>query len=92
MAFQDSVIDQAWTRSGGRCECTCTEHGHSERCNHELQRERRGAEPSYWWEAHKKVADGDETLNNCEILCQDCFKQTKTRKKLERAIRSLIRI
>jgi len=92
MAFQDSVVDQAWVRSGGQCECTRTDHGHSERCDHELQKDRRGAEPSYWWEAHKKVARDDETLDNCEILCQDCFKQMRTQKKLEWAIWSLIRI
>ena len=92
MAFQDSVVDQAWARSGGRCECTRKDHGHSGRCGHELQKDRRGAEPSYWWEAHKKVTGGDETLDNCEILCQDCFKQTKTQKRPEWAIWSLIRM
>ena len=83
MAFEDSVVDQAWARSGGRCECTRRGHGHSERCGHELLRERRGAEPSYWWEAQKKAAGGDYTLNNCEILCQDCFKQKRAKKGCE---------
>jgi hypothetical protein len=82
MAFIDSVVDQAWARSGERCECTHTGHGHSGRCGHELLRERRGAEPSYWWEAHKKVAGGDDTLSNCEILCQDCSMQKRTQTRL----------
>ena len=83
MAFENSVVDQAWARSGGWCECTDTSHGHSERCAHELLRDRRGAEPSYWWEAHKKVAGGNYTLSNCEILCHECFKQMQTQKTLE---------
>ena len=82
MAFLDSVIDQAWARSGGRCECTRTGHGHAERCDQELLKERRGAEPSYWWEAHKKVAGGDDTLSNCEILCHNCSRQTLPKKRL----------
>ena len=83
MAFPDSIVDQAWARSGGRCECNRKGHGHSERCGRELLRDRRGAEPSYWWEACKKAANGDDTLSNCEILCQDCYKQTRTKKRLE---------
>lgn len=87
MSFSDSVVDQAWTRSGGRCECTLTGHGHSERCGHELLRDRRGAEPSYCWEAHKKVAGGDDSLDNCEILCHQCCKQIRAKKKSEWATR-----
>ena len=83
MGFPDSVVEQAWARSGGRCECTHRGHGHSGQCGHELLKERRGAEPSYWWEAHKKAAGDDDTLNNCEILCQDCFKQTRAKKRSE---------
>jgi len=81
MAFSDSVVDQAWIRSDGRCECTDTGHGHSERCCRELLRDRRGSEPSCWWEAHKKVAGGDDTLSNCEILCQECSRQTRAQKR-----------
>jgi len=84
MALEESVVDQAWARSGGRCECTHSEHGHSERCGRELLRDRRGVEPSYRWEAHKKVADGDDTLINYEILCQECSKQTRTQKTLDK--------
>ena len=83
MALDDSVVDQAWARSGGRCECTNSDHGHSERCGRELLRERRGSDPSYRWEAHIKVTDGDDTLSNCEILCHDCFKQMRAQKTLD---------
>lgn len=84
MAFENSIVDQAWVRSGGRCECTHIDHGHSERCGRELLRDRRGAEPSYWWEAHKKVAGGNDTLNNCEILCHECFEQTRPQRIMDK--------
>ena len=83
MALEDLVVDQAWARSGGQCECTTPSHGHSERCSHKLLRERRGADPHYWWQAHKKVTGSDDTLNNCEILCHGCFKQTQNQKTLD---------
>jgi hypothetical protein len=84
MALEESVVDQAWARSGGRCECTNSDHGHSKRCGRELLRDRRGAEPSYRWEAHKKVADGEDNLSNCEILCHECFKQTRIQKTIDK--------
>jgi hypothetical protein len=84
MALENSVVDQAWARSGGRCECTCSGHGHSDRCGRELLRDRRGAEPSYWWEAHKKAAGGKDTLSNYEILCHKCFKQASNKKTLDK--------
>jgi hypothetical protein len=84
MALENSVVDQAWARSGGRCECTHTDHGHSKRCGRELLRDRRGAEPTYWWEAHKKVAGGNDTLSNCEILCHECFKQMRAQRILDK--------
>jgi hypothetical protein len=83
MALEESVVDQAWAWSGGQCECTDTSHGHSERCSHKLLRERRGSDPYYWWQAHKKVTGGEDTLRNCEILCHECFKQTQTKKTSE---------
>jgi len=83
-AFEESVVDQAWARSGGRCECTHSDRGHSERCGRELLRDRRGAGPSYRWEAHKKVAGGNDALSNCEILCHECSKQTQTQNVLDK--------
>jgi len=78
MAFTDSVVDQAWQRSGGKCECTRTGHGHTGRCNRGLLKSSRGAESSQGWEAHHITAGGMDTLSNCQILCQDCHKKTGT--------------
>jgi len=78
MAFPESVVKQAWDRSGGRCECRRTTHGHSGRCSRTLLWPSRGKETSYGWEAHHINANGPDTLSNCEILCQDCHKKTRT--------------
>jgi len=75
--FPDSVVEQAWTRSGGKCECVRTTHGHTGRCNKELYKHRRGERDSeYCWETHHISASGEGTLSNCEILCCKCHYAT----------------
>lgn len=77
MAFPQSVIDDAWSRSGGKCECKRTGHGHTGRCNRTLIYNDRGKDDSSGcWEAHHIDPDGPDTLSNCEILCCDCHKKT----------------
>ncbi len=78
MAFPDSVIQQAQARSGGRCECKRTAHGHYGRCNNWLCAGSRGWETIDGWKAHHISAGGLDTLSNCEILCEECQKQTTT--------------
>ncbi len=77
MAFSSDVINQAWQRSGGKCECRRTSHGHSYvRCNKELVFDNRGREGRGAWEAHHVNSNGSDTLSNCEIICWDCHKKT----------------
>jgi len=78
MAFPTSIVDQAWNKSGGQCECTRTGHGHSGRCSRELLKVRRGVESPYGWETHHKTVGCDDTLSNCEVLCLSCHKETQT--------------
>ena len=76
--FSDEIVEQAWTRSGGKCECTRTTHGHTGRCNKMLLKSSRGdRDSSYGWEAHHISSSGGDTLSNCEILCWNpCHKAT----------------
>jgi hypothetical protein len=74
--FPDSVVKQAWDRSGGKCECKRTGHGHYGRCNKPLVWSKRGKEESGGWEAHHIDSNGPPTLSNCEILCIECHKKT----------------
>lgn len=76
MAFPESVVIQAWNRSKAKCECTRTSHYHLSRCNKALLWGSRGSESEYGWEAHHIIADGPDTVSNCEILCQKCHKAT----------------
>lgn len=78
MAFPESVVRDAWNRSGGKCECKRKNHGHIGRCSKTLRWASRGTEGAYGWEAHHIVAGGPDTLSNCEILCQPCHKKTQT--------------
>ncbi|MBA7545837.1 hypothetical protein ES705_38215 [subsurface metagenome] len=76
MAFSESVIDQAWKRSGGACECRRTSHDHGSICKKNLIKSNRGRDGYGCWEAHHINANGGDGLSNCEILCWDCHKKT----------------
>jgi len=76
MAFPDSVVDAAWIRAGGKCECRRVGHVHSIPHGSSLTRANRGREGRGAWEAHHRVRGGPDTLSNCEILCWDCHSRT----------------
>lgn len=83
MAFSSTVIENAWKRSGGRCECCRSTCGHgNRRCNKMLNWDAHGKDnASGGWEAHHKVAvasGGSDALSNCEILCIACHRNTRT--------------
>lgn len=76
MAFSEAVLNQAYARSGGRCECRREHSGvtaphHGGRCP--ITFGRHGA-----WHAHHIVAGGPDTLSNCEVLCETCHQLTRT--------------
>ena len=73
--FSESVKNQAFVRSGGRCECQRIHSGlqaphHGGRCPRTFARF--GA-----WEAHHINADGPTILSNCEALCTTCYELTR---------------
>lgn len=81
MAFSEIVVEAAWHRSGGRCECRNGRCGHFVwGCNKPLDRNARGDDFSAGgWEAHHVVPlkeGGKDTLSNCQILCIPCHKAT----------------
>jgi hypothetical protein len=77
MPFPESVVEYAWSRSRGRCECRRVSHGHDNvRCNKILMWRNRGLEGIGAWEAHHKSISGGDGLSNCEILCWDCHSKT----------------
>ncbi len=79
MGFSNDVVEQAWKRCGGSCECRRAAHDHLYiRCNKQLVWDNRGREGRGAWEAHHKNANGGDSLSNCEILCWDCHKGTES--------------
>lgn len=80
MAFSEAIRDQAFARSGGRCECHRQHNGldaphHGGRCPRTFTRY--GGQ----WEAHHIVsvlAGGPDTLSNCEVLCIPCHQLVQT--------------
>jgi len=76
--FSDAVIQAAWRRCGGQCECKRISHNHGYRCPQKLNWNLRGSELPGGWEAHHVNSNGDGSLSNCEILCQWCHKHTES--------------
>ena len=77
MAFTENVVEQAWKRAGGKCECKRWTHNHSVvRCGKELVFANRAKEGQGRWEARRVEPSGGDTLSNCEILCADCYKRS----------------
>jgi 5-methylcytosine-specific restriction endonuclease McrA len=79
MAFSELVRDQAYWRSGGRCECARLHPlalyppHRGGRCSRTFARH--GGQ----WEAHHRLsvaAGGSDTLANCEVLCVACHQLT----------------
>lgn len=77
MAFQDDVVQKAWQRSGGKCECQNRSHDHGfNQCDELLEWVNRGQPGVGSWETRHKLApdeDGEDTLENCQVLCWDCL-------------------
>ncbi len=78
--FSDETIENAWMRSRAQCECRRKGHGHRTRCTHKLEWEERGqANERGGWEAYRKGSPsvgGWEAVNQSEILCWTCYRQT----------------
>ena len=72
--FSKSVLKVAWLRAEDRCECTRVGHGHVQRCQMRLRFAERGSEAPWGWEARRRHEDRADTLSNCEILCQSCYR------------------
>ena len=75
MAFPENVVEQAWKRAGGKCECKRWTHKHNVvRCGQELVFANRGKKGQGRWEAHRISHTDGDTLSNYEILCAYCYK------------------
>jgi hypothetical protein len=77
MAFSNSILDKAFIRAGGKCEI----------CRTNLRFNYKGGKNDMSWEAYKIKQGGgtsEDGLDNCKILCADCYKLKKSRMDLKR--------
>jgi 5-methylcytosine-specific restriction endonuclease McrA len=80
MAFSEGTKDEAYKRSGGRCECTRDHPGRPEAPHHGGRCPRTFSRSS-GWEAHhitSVAARGTDALSNLEVLCTTCHQLTAT--------------
>ena len=70
MAFAEETLEEAFERSGGRCECNRGSCG-----NHYLSRcPTRLSKATAVYNRIKATGFGDlDRLDNCEVICQTCF-------------------
>ena len=72
LPFSEAIIQAAWTRSAGICECSDIVHGHAQRCSTRLLWTLQGGELGGGWQAVRKASWGTDVLANCEIRCVKC--------------------
>ncbi len=72
--FSADVVEAAFIRSDGKCECTERHHKHSGRCNNLIVYIMRGMDLPSGWETHRPDSDSPPDAGNCRILCMDCYK------------------
>lgn len=75
MSLSDPVVYEAWLRATGRCECERSECGHKGRCGLWLSIGQRGKKGEGAWEPYTKTSEDQDTPENCEILCRECYKK-----------------
>lgn len=75
MEIPESVVREAWERSGGRCECRNVRHNHPNiKCDRQLIWENRDIDRSQGaWKICVKPHDGQVTADLCEVLCCECY-------------------
>ena len=81
MGFSKETIEAAWKRAGGKCECRRKTHSHPGwrgRCGKTLSKSNTKRVGRGAWEAHHISTTGGDGLRNCEILCIDCHKGTRS--------------
>ena len=76
--FPEEIVEEAWIKSGGKCECGIPGHGHTGRHDKSLMKSFRGdRDSSYGWEAHSVSGLHLGILSDCKIFCwEPCHKAT----------------
>jgi len=76
MPFSNHIVEEAWERCRGYCECTNAKHNHQGRCRHPLTQLQRGINIDGGWEAQYITPieeGGTDEIINCKIVCIECY-------------------
>ena len=82
MAFTETTKDDAFKRSGGRCECHRgghSKHYSQRRCPTNVTR--RGARGAEFHHIQWESRNGSDRLSNCQVLCKTCHEELHTLKQ-----------
>ena len=79
MAFPESVMNRAFARSGGRCECKRRHLRDDSDAPHRDGRYAKTLTRHGKWHAHHIKSDRPPVFSNCEVLCVACHKLTRSR-------------
>ena len=79
--FPEEVVKKAFLRANARCQCEREDDGHGScTCFKQIEYKNRGNETERsGWQANYLVSPesgGKPTVENCEILCWDCYTKT----------------
>ena len=66
-----ALVQSAWQRAGGRCECTHAGHGHEGRCNAMLYWGMQNSSSEGGWYADLRHG-AMPNLSSIKILCAEC--------------------
>jgi hypothetical protein len=77
MPVDEAALAEAWSRSGGRCECGTISHGHDLRCNRLLVWPNRGRSQGRGAWSLRLHANGGQPC--CEAVCSVCAARDEAR-------------
>jgi hypothetical protein len=72
--FSLDVLEAAWKRADGKCECVNTSCGHTGRCNRTLVKAAKGTDVPGGWDIRAVNPTGPANLKNAILLCRKCLK------------------
>ena len=68
--YSDDIVEKAWRRSRGHCECKRATHGHISICSRFLLKGHRGDRNSiFGWDTYSVSGEHLDDVSDCEILC-----------------------
>jgi len=80
MTFPEDIVQEAWTRSGGKCECVKVSHAHPYvRCNKKLVWSHRYMDIEGGWEDYRSNKFAGNVVSNCRIICIACARRIEGR-------------